>query len=72
MDNSKCPYCGATFYPEANFCSVCGKPVSRVQNHCENPECIRYKENFAFSDKDCYCDKCGKPTTIGKQVEALI
>ena len=69
---SKCVSCGAKLNPGALFCTKCGThvPVSEG-NYCTNPNCSRHKNNYEFAPDDLYCDTCGKPTTLGIEVNKL-
>lgn len=42
------------------------------RNFCTNPDCKRHKEHFSFAPGVRFCDQCGKLTTDGKKIEALI
>ena len=73
FNKNKCVSCGAILNEDASFCTKCGTPVPDSENNeCTNPSCIRFKTNFKFGPEDLYCDKCGRPTTLGKQVDDLI
>ena len=55
------------------FCSNCGAPLNvSSENFCTNPDCKRHKEHFSFAPGVRFCDQCGKLTTDGKKIEALI
>ena len=53
--------------------SNCGAPLNvSSENFCTNPDCKRHKEHFSFAPGVRFCDQCGKLTTDGKKIEALI
>ena len=68
-----CPRCGSAVGSDAQFCSNCGAPLNvSSENFCTNPDCKRHKEHFSFAPGVRFCDQCGKLTTDGKKIEALI
>jgi predicted amidophosphoribosyltransferase len=70
---SICPRCGSAVGSDAQFCSNCGAPLNvSFENFCTNPDCKRHKEHFSFAPGVRFCDQCGKLTTDGKKIEALI
>lgn len=73
---SVCPHCHSVVGPDALFCPSCGtsltdRSTSGKKNLCTNPECSRFKEQFAFAPGVQFCDQCGNFTTDGKEIDAL-
>lgn len=69
----RCPQCGEIIDEESIFCTNCGthRPTEPL-NRCENPECVQCRKGINFKPGVLYCNLCGKPTTIGKEVEKNI
>ena len=73
FDPKVCVRCHAALSGDANFCTKCGAPAPKCEeNHCENSACSRCTSGHCFGPEDLYCDKCGKPTTLGKKISELI
>ena len=73
FNQNECVHCHARLNDGAEFCTKCGTPAPKCQeNRCENLNCVRCNEDYLFGPDDLYCDKCGKPTTLGKKIETLI
>lgn len=68
-----CVKCGNILNEDAVYCTRCGThvPVYK-ENFCVNPKCPRCIDKHTFGPKDKYCDQCGKPTTLGKEITDLL